>query len=130
MKAMAKYLHASDVRHLGQAFRGIRISLYTHIGAYARSQGTKIGTLRSLPSQKKTPPLEVEDFLAHADRAELQSRATCELWPKGPMLVLRHPNPLRVLLPRDMRQATCSPPPGAMLALYEVRWPSGHEIVG
>lgn len=63
MKAMAKYLHASDVRHLGQASRGTRISLYTHIGAYARSQGTKIGTLRSLPSQKKTPPSRSRIFL-------------------------------------------------------------------
>ncbi|KAI4112347.1 MAG: hypothetical protein LQ345_006494, partial [Seirophora villosa] len=77
VEAMVKYLHASDVRHLGQASRGIRMSVYTHIGAYALSEGTKIGTLRSLPSEKKTP-LWGQDFLVHANRAELLSRDTCE----------------------------------------------------
>lgn len=77
MEAMAKNLHASDIRHLGQVSRGIRMSLYTHIGTYARSEDTELGTLDFVPLQKKSL-FRVEEILTHAERTELLSRGSCK----------------------------------------------------
>lgn len=76
VEATASHLHASDVRNLGQASRGIRVSLYAHTGIYARSENNMIGALQYVPLQKASL-LRAEESLVHTDRAELLSSGTC-----------------------------------------------------
>ena len=75
VQALAKFLHPSDLRHLGQASRRTMISLYSHKGEYGRPQKFGVGML---PSLQEKPRFLVDSSPTHADRAELLSRSTCE----------------------------------------------------
>ena len=78
MEAIAKHLHATDVRNLGQVSPGIRSSLYAHRGTYARRNKR----LSEGPSDLsfwhgKDLPSYLPQHLTHADRNELLYNATC-----------------------------------------------------
>ena len=76
MEAIARELHASDIRHLGQAFGGIRPSLYTHRGTYPSNGSTSLGAPNHIPQHEKAV-LQVKEHLVHTERIGLLYDATC-----------------------------------------------------
>ena len=79
VEAIAKHLHATDVRNLGQASPGIRSSLYAHRGTYARSNKSLPEGPSDISSRHgQHPPSHLQQKpLTHADRHELLYNATC-----------------------------------------------------
>ena len=78
VEAIAKHLHATDVRNLGQVSSGIRSSLHAHSGTYACSNRRLSDGPSDLSFRHGTnPPSYPPQHLTHADRNELLHNATC-----------------------------------------------------
>ena len=78
VEAIAKHLHATDIRNLGQVSPGIYSSLYAHRGTYARSNERLSEGLSDLSFRHgKNLPSYLQQHLTHADRNELLYKATC-----------------------------------------------------
>ena len=76
LEALARHLHAYEIRSLGQTSKRIRSSLYAHKGIYECSHMCSYGIQRH-PRQYE-PPIYGVNILMHEVRQELLSSVTCD----------------------------------------------------